>query len=89
MGLGLGLGLALGLGLGLALGLGFGLALGLALGLGLGLGLARRHDGHVVTVQRQLRDVRGGGGLGEGSKEVSTGLLIYCTFTVCACLLTS
>ena len=49
----------------------------------------RSVDGHVVTVQRQLRDVRGGSGLGEGSKEVSTGLLIYCTFTVCACLLTS
>ena len=40
--------------------------LGLGFGFGLGLGLARRHYGHVVTVQRQLRDVRGGGGLGEG-----------------------
>ena len=54
--------------LGLALALGLGLGLGLALGLGLGLGLARRHDGHVVAVQRQLRDVRGGGGLGEARK---------------------
>ena len=50
------------------LALGLGLGLGLALGLGLGLGLARRHDSHVVTVQRQLRDVRGGGGLGEARK---------------------
>ena len=50
------------------MGLALGLGLGLALGLGLGLGLARRHDGDVVAVQRQLRDVRGGGGLGEARK---------------------